>query len=196
VAFVIEVSGWQGAAWQQDLVRVESELRAEGAPEADVQAATAFARRRMELIRGTGSFEELDEAQESVKAFGWFAHVRRCDRALFYAARRCVEYDTGPSWERVHCPVLVIYGDKDTSSGPPDGLVAIIRRGSAKAGNRDVAVRIFANADHCVCNVQTGGRKGGAEPAERRTEEIGPDFVPGYLDTMTAWLVERFHAGL
>ena len=192
VAFVIEVSGWQGPAWQQDPVRVEAELRAEGAPEADVQAATAFARRRMDLIRGTGPFEQLDEAQESVKTRPWFGHVHRCDRALFYAARRIIDYDTGPSWEKVHCPALVIYGDKDTSSGPPDGLVAIIRRGLAKAGNQDVAARIFPNADHSLCKTETGGSKEGADRAERRAGDGGPDFVPGYLDAMTNWLAERF----
>jgi pimeloyl-ACP methyl ester carboxylesterase len=192
VAFVIEVSGWQGPAWQQDLVRVEAELRADGFPEADVKAATDFARMRMDLIRGTGPFEDLDKEHESVKTLAWFEYVHRCDRALFYGARRSIEYDTGPSWEKVRCPVLVIYGGKDTLSGPPDGLVSIIRRGLEKAGNQDVTVRIFASADHSICTTETGGRKEAGERAKKRKSEDGPDFVPGYLDTMTAWLAERF----
>src|SRR5262249_34344937 len=148
VAFVIEVSGWQGAAWRQDAVRVEAELRADGFPEMYVREATAFARLRMDLIRGTGPYEDLQRAQEEVKARPWFKAVHCCDRTLCDAARRVVEYDTGPSWEKVRCPVLVIYGDKDTSSGPPDGLVATIRRGLARGGNDDVTARIFAGADH------------------------------------------------
>jgi len=40
----------------------------------------------------------------------------------------------------------VIFGDKDTSSGPPEPLVAVIRQGLTKAGNKDVTVKIFANA--------------------------------------------------
>jgi hypothetical protein len=66
----------------------------------------------------------------------------------------------------------VIYGDRDSSSGPPGRLVAVIRDGLAKAGNRDVTVRVFAGADHAL-------REAGAD---------GPDFVPGYLDAMTARL--------
>jgi pimeloyl-ACP methyl ester carboxylesterase len=67
-AFLIEVSGWQGPAWKQDIMRVESELRAARFSEDDVREGTAFARARMNLIRGTGPFEELDKAQARVEA--------------------------------------------------------------------------------------------------------------------------------
>jgi pimeloyl-ACP methyl ester carboxylesterase len=190
VAFVIEVSGWQGAAWRQDAVRVEAELRADGFSAADVNEATAFARLRMALIRGTGPYEDLERAQEKVKAQPWFKAVHFCDRTRFYAARRVVEYDTGPSWEKVRCPVLVIYGDRDTSSGPPDELVAAIRRGLTKGGNDDVTVRIFAGADHSLCRSETAGRKEALAKAAK--SGAVPDFMPGYLDLMTAWLRQRF----
>jgi pimeloyl-ACP methyl ester carboxylesterase len=191
VAFVIQVSGWQGTAWRQDAVRVEAELRANGFPEADVGQATAFARARMDLIRGAGPFEDLEKAQEQVKTRAWFVSVHWCDRTLFYSARRTVGYDTGPSWEKVRCPVLVIYGDKDSSSGPPDPLVKIIRQGLMKGGNDDVAVRIFTDADHSLCRVDHGGRKIAAGCAKGGE---APDFVPGYLDVMTSWLDRRFCA--
>ena len=191
VAFVIQVSGWQGAAWRQDAVRVEEELRANGFPEADVKDATAFARARMDLIRGIGPFEDLEKAQERVKTRAWFVSVHWCDRTLFYSARRNVGYDTGPSWEKVRCPVLVIYGDNDRSSGPPDPLVKTIRQGLLKAGNHDVAVRIFTDADHSLCRVETGTRKNATGRAKGGDP---PDFVPGYLDAMTSWLDRRFGA--
>ena len=54
VAFLIEVSGWQGPVWQQDPVRVRAELRAAGSPETEVEEAVAFAKKRMDMIRGTG----------------------------------------------------------------------------------------------------------------------------------------------
>ncbi len=192
VAFVIEVSGWQGPAWQQDAVRVEAELRADGFLETDVRAAVTFARKRMSLIRGTAAFEELDRSQEAVKRLPWFPYVHRCDRATFYGARRCVDEDISPNWEKVHCPVLVIYGDKDTSSGPPKPLMAIIRRGLVHAGNKDITEKIFSSADHGLCRTTTGGRKEAGERAKKRAQGAGPDFVPGYLDTMTGWLTQRF----
>jgi pimeloyl-ACP methyl ester carboxylesterase len=184
VLFLIQVSGWQGAAWRQDAVRVEAEVRAAGSPEAEVKDAVAFAQMRMELIRGKGPFEELEQAQARVKMRPWFGSVHWCDRTLFYSARLNVDYDTGPSWEKVRCPVLAIYGDKDTSSGPLQPLVAIIRTGLQKAKNADVTVRIFPGADHSLCNSQTA--------APKRKDQDSPDFVPGYLDAMTDWLAARF----
>jgi len=167
------------------------ELRANGFADKEVKEALAFATRRMDLFLGKGTFEELDQAQEAVKDRPWFAHVHRCDRALFESARRMCGHDSEPSWERVHCPVLVIYGDHDVSSGPPEPLVNIIRRGLTKAGNKDVTVRIFPNANHSLCRADTGSRKDRGV----RTKEDGPAFVPGYLDAMTSWLDERLSAG-
>jgi alpha-beta hydrolase superfamily lysophospholipase len=60
VAFLIEVSGWQGPVWKQDAVRVEAELRAAGFSDADVERADAFARKRMDMIRGTSPYEDLE----------------------------------------------------------------------------------------------------------------------------------------
>jgi len=176
VAFLIEVSGWQGPGWEQDIVRVEAELRAAGFLQADIDEATAFARRRMDMIRGTGSFGEFDKIQNAAKSARWFGHVHYCDRTLFYSGRRTVGFDTGPAWEKVHCPVLAIYGGKDRSSGPEEPLVEIIRRGLAKAGNADFTVKIFPDADHSICQSQPGGS----------------DFAPGFLETMTNWLTKRF----
>jgi pimeloyl-ACP methyl ester carboxylesterase len=186
VAFVIEVAGWQGPAWQQDPVRVGAELRAAGFPEADVRRAVGFSKYRMRLIRGKGPYEELERAQNAVKTRRWFGSIHFCDKALFDAARRCVGFDNGPSWEKVHCPVLVLYGDRDTSSGPPGKLVAIIRRGLKKAGNRDVTVKIFRNADHSLCRAEAGRKHASRKRAG------GTNFVPGYLETMTTWLAERW----
>jgi pimeloyl-ACP methyl ester carboxylesterase len=188
VAFVIAVAGWQGPAWTQDPARVEAELRANHFPEAEVAEAVAFARWRMEMIRGAGSFEELDRAQVAMLGRRWFAHVHRCDRTLFESVRHMVEYDSAPSWERVRCPVLVIYGDADTSSGPPGPLIDIIRRGLEKGGNRAVEVIIFPRANHSLCLPK-------ADTPRVANLRTGPDFVPGYLDTMTDWLNAHVRPG-
>jgi uncharacterized protein len=192
VAFVIEVSGWQGGAWGQDAVRVEAELRAQGFPGADIKKAVAFAQLRMNLIRGTGPFEELEAAQANIKANRWFAPIHACDRTLFHAARRVVNYDSAPSWEKVRCPVLAIYGDKDQSSGSPEPLIEIIRTGLAKANNVDLTIRIFPDADHSLCSVKKENPNERAQHVATGQKHAYPNFVPGYLDTMSSWIGKRF----
>ena len=94
-------------------------------------------------------------------------YAGRCDRPLFYSARRMVEYDPGPAWEKVRCPVLAIYGEKDTSL-PANESLPIIRRGLDRAGNRDVTIKVFPRADHGLMTSETGGPK---EAREREGEE-------------------------
>jgi pimeloyl-ACP methyl ester carboxylesterase len=194
VAFLIEVGGFQEPCWKQDLYRVEAELRADGFPEADVKKAVAFARMRMDLIRGKGSFEELERAHAGVEKLPWFPYVGRCHRQLFYSARLMVGHDPGPSWEKVPCPVLVIYGAQDRSA-PTQESIRVIRRGLAKAGNRDVTVKVFPDADHGIRKAQTGGPKEARAGAGKGNEGPGRDFAPGYLNTMTGWLAQRTKQG-
>jgi pimeloyl-ACP methyl ester carboxylesterase len=191
IAFVIEVGGSQVLAWKQDIFRVESELRADGFAEGDIQEAVAFARKRMSLIRGAGEFEELESAHAAVENKTWFTHVGRCDRKLFYSARKVVEYNPGPTWEKVHCPVLVIYGANDRSL-PPEESLPIIRRGLDKARNPDVTIKVFPRADHGLMVSDTGGPKEARDRTRAKKPADAPAFAPGYLEFMSGWINERF----
>jgi pimeloyl-ACP methyl ester carboxylesterase len=171
VAFLLVVAGWQGPAWQQDPVRVAAELRVAGFPDPNVAAAVAFARQRMELIRGDGPYEELERAQAAVRHWPRFRAVHWCDRALFHTARLLCGHNPAASWARVRCPVLAVYGGQDASTGPP---LAVIRRGLG--GGADLTVRIFPAANHAFV------RSGPPGP---------PGFEPGYLDALTDWLDAR-----
>jgi pimeloyl-ACP methyl ester carboxylesterase len=191
VAFLIEVGGAQVVAWQQDSLRVEAQMRADGHKEEEIREAVDFARMRMGLIRGEGEFEKLEKAHAGVENRPWFEYVGRCNRDLFYSARKMVEFDPGPAWEKVRCPVLAIYGEKDTSL-PSEKSIPIILRGLEKGGNRDVTIKVFPRADHGLSTTKTGGPKEARERSKARRPGESPDFTPGYLDHMTNWLSQRF----
>ena len=128
-------------------------------------------------------------------------HRRRCSagrgshtcatasRKGFNGARVLAEYDPAPSWSKVSCPVLAVYGAKD-ALGPVEASVIVIRQGLAKAGNQDLTVKVFPRADHLLSVSDTGGRKEAAERARKRPE--GLEFAPGYFDTVSGWLGARF----
>ena len=190
VAFLIEVGGSQVISWRQDIARVEAELRADGFAEDDIREAVAFTKMRMDLIRGKGEYEDLEKSHATVEKRPWFEYAGRCDRPLFYSARKMVEFDPGPAWEKVKCPVLAIYGEKDTSL-PPEQNLPIIHRGLERAGNKDVTIKVVPAADHGLKVTRTGGPREARERSKASKPGDGPDFAPGYLDLMTDWLTGR-----
>lgn len=68
---------------------------------------------------------------------------------------------------KVHCPVLAIFGEQDTSV-PVQRSIALYNRYLKEAGNENVTIKVFPNADHSI--------------------HINADFAPGYFETINNWL--------
>jgi uncharacterized protein len=84
----------------------------------------------------------------------------------------------------VKCPVLLLVGERDTIV-PAKSSAALIEHILTKAGNKDVTVKTFADADHFMHATKTGG------PRERFAKGRKQEFVPDYLSTTTNWLLPR-----
>jgi len=192
VAFLIEVGGWQGPAWRQDIVRVEMEMRGANCSEADIREAVVFATMRMEMMRGKAPFEEFDRKQMAVASKSWFdPYIHYCPADLFYVSRPILNHNLASSWSKVRCPVLVIYGECDRSSGNPKPLIALITAGLARARNKNLTVRLFPMADHSLHPVppERQPRQSGADkPTTEQKPEGEKRFVPGYLELLVEWL--------
>jgi len=68
---------------------------------------------------------------------------------------------------KVHCPVLAIFGEDDTSI-PVAKSVALYQQYLKEAGNEDVTIKIFPKASHTI--------------------QVDGYFAPGYFDTINTWL--------
>jgi pimeloyl-ACP methyl ester carboxylesterase len=86
------------------------------------------------------------------------------------------DWDLRRRAEKVKCPVLAIYGEDDRHV-PPRLTATRVREYLSEANNRDFEVVVIPGATHFL--TKTGSGWDG-------------DFVPGYLDKMTAWI--RAHA--
>jgi pimeloyl-ACP methyl ester carboxylesterase len=187
VAFIILVSAPAGTIAEQDLYRVEHEMRADDRPEGDIKKALAFARRRLEIFR-TGTYEALDAAQREVADEGWFKdYVHRLGPKDFAFGKKNIGYDGRPTLKGVKCSVLVLVGDRDTIVPAKESATAIEAILTA-AGNKDVTVKTFAGADHFMHASQTGG------PRETFAKDRKKEFAAGYLSTITDWLAPRVRA--
>lgn len=68
---------------------------------------------------------------------------------------------------RVHCPVLAIFGENDTSI-PVEKSVALYKQYLGEAGNAAFTIKVFPRASHTI--------------------RIGETFASGYFDLMRNWL--------
>lgn len=100
--------------------------------------------------------------------------------------RYFLDYDPAPALARVRCPLLALFGEKDLQVLPSPNraaLEAVLR----KAGNRDITVRVLKKANHLYMPSETG-----------RVEEYATakkEFVPGFLDLLTDWILKQVSMG-
>ena len=91
-----------------------------------------------------------------------------------------------PYLERITCPVLALWGEKDTQVDPIQGASAY-QQALQKAGNKHFRIVVFPQADHVITRTKTGSLK---EQKERKMLKKREDPIQEYLDTMEKWLKE------
>ena len=82
--------------------------------------------------------------------------------------RAVMDVDPSRFLTKVHCPVLAIFGESDTSI-PVEKSVALYKQYLGEAGNKAFSFKVFANASHTI--------------------RVGDAFADGYFDLMRNWLV-------
>jgi pimeloyl-ACP methyl ester carboxylesterase len=92
-------------------------------------------------------------------------------------------FDPVPLLRNVRCPVLAIYGGRDTLV-PAKQSAEIWRTTLGNAGNQNVTVKIFPTGDHALRETSGGTLK--ELPKSR-------GFVPGYFETQREWGLQRIN---
>ena len=184
VAFIISQSGPGVTPRAQERYRVEHWLRADGFAEADVRAALRLHDARDEAFRGDRGWDEVARLAEQSCTEPWYPYVGDTsgpDDPFWGFWRRIRDFDPVPALRGVRCPVLAIYGDKDTYL-PVARSASVWGQALAAAGNGDVTIRVFPDADHSLLNADTGGLK------EAPYKE---HFAAGVLPLLRDWVLAR-----
>lgn len=184
VAFIISQSGPGVTPEEQELYRSEAWLRADGFSEEEVTDAMKFLRQRYQWARTGEGWESLAAAEREARSARWFVYTGGSggkDNPFWDFWRLIRSYDPVPDLEKVRCPVLALYGGKDTFL-PVEKSVQVWQRALEKAGNKDVTLRVFPDGDHSLIESRTGGLK---DTARARR------FVPGYFDTIRDWTLKH-----
>jgi uncharacterized protein len=190
IAFIIAVSVPVGTGDAQELFRIAHQLPADGYTQAEVDKALAFSQLRLYLKNQQAPFEYVARLQALIQQESWFAEVGAWDAQVYDFLRRPgAEMAVPPLLERIRCPVLAVFGERDTLVDGKESA-QVYATALRKAGNADVTIKMFPDADHALFFSQTGGMKelqqSFLKPADQKV------FAPGYLDLIAEWVQQRF----
>jgi pimeloyl-ACP methyl ester carboxylesterase len=101
---------------------------------------------------------------------GWFFHLD-------------VDFDPIPSYKKVRCPALILFGRHDFTV-PVEESVERIEKALKESGHPDYTIRIFENGAHGLFEVDTDNPFQPASPA---------CFIPGYLEYLVTWLKKSIY---
>ena len=179
VAFVIYVSAsGAGTIEEQDTASLLARMRADGFSEAEIEEAKRFVRLTYEAPHSREAWGRLQSALPEARNKRWFSRTIGAlprENWVWEQRRLNAGYDPAPTFKRVKCPVLIIYGEKDN----PSQSVARIERALKEAGNRDYTIRVFPGADHSL---------------EVRGEDGRTKWAEGFLELLTNWTLQRVKA--
>ncbi len=179
VAFIINVSGAGVPPYQQVTYQAEAQMRHDGFSEAEIVEAVAYMNLKWEVARTGGEgWDKLQALTQKASGKKWLARAQPATKLedIVPSWKLQMGYDPMPALEKVRCPVLAVFGELDTLT-PVAATTANYWKGLAKAGNKNVTIKIFPNADHSLL------------VWPKPNDQVHwPVLAAGYLDTMTNWI--------
>ncbi|HWQ81005.1 MAG TPA: alpha/beta fold hydrolase [Ignavibacteria bacterium] len=94
-----------------------------------------------------------------------------------------ITYDPAPALEKVKCPVLLLFGETDLQVPPAQSEKPMLDA-LKKGGNKDFESKIFIKANHLFQESDTGN--------PNDYPKLKKEFVNGFLDYISNWLLNRF----
>lgn len=108
----------------------------------------------------------------------WFFAPPSADNSYWLISRQIAAFSPGEYWRQIKTPVLLVYGAHDERVPPresADAIEAALKSG----GNRNVTLKIYANADHTFTIVDPP-QKGG-----------WPKHEPDYAEMLVNWVLRQ-----
>jgi len=199
VSFIVLIAGTAVPGADVIYEQLAAVARASGASEEDIADGLALQRRLFEALERGESLEPL-RAEIEARAREQIAQAPEENRAAIADVDQFIKtqvsnqltaiqtpwyryflaYDPAVALRQVRVPVLALFGELDVQV-----TVAQNRDPMAEAlsGDPDVTIEVFPKANHLFQQATTGS------PAEYAT--LDKAFVPGFLDTIADWILER-----
>ncbi|HTC95230.1 MAG TPA: alpha/beta fold hydrolase [Terriglobales bacterium] len=178
ISFVIVKSAAPVTPEEQELARVETQMRAAGNSEAEIQQALALYQQVIAYARTRQGWDNLAAALQDAQQKSWYFFAKNIpkDWWFFGHIKMTFAHDPIPVLREMRVPVLIIIGGKDSYAPPPQKTLG--RLVEALQGSDNLAeIHIFPNAGHALR----------VEPGKNEPWDF-PHFAPGYLELLASWV--------
>ena len=182
VAFMILHAGPAVSPRLQSRMELEKTFPAFGRGPDQIKEAVAYQNLYFDAMNNDEAYDKLQAAYEEARARGvrWVWNPGPKERLRSNWTRPNLDFDPVPFLEKVRCPVIAFFGEKDVLV-PPDGNVAIMEAALKKNGNKDVTIKVLPGVNH---NFELPGMGTYGFQSSGKTP-------PGYYDVMIPWLKKR-----
>jgi len=190
-AFLILVSAPGMAHPELDLLYIQETLKEGGFSETVIQQALQFTQLWIEYARTGRGWSHLEARIQSARNMEWFRFTELAyfgvvsqDDWFWRWYQRQAEHDPRPVLAKLQCPVLAIYGARDSNVPVEANKQALLA--ALEAGNVEYTLKIFPQGDHTLLETSSSALK---------------DFVrikshvPGYFEVLIEWVRDRVQAG-
>jgi uncharacterized protein len=189
-AFVITVSSPVTTAFEQELYRVESEMKVEGFSKKDIGQAISYNKKLLKMIKEHKPYKSFLALQKETEGVKWAGHVIRGEEIVYDYLSIVLNKDNAPDLTYLNCPILAIWGENDLVV-PPKKSFEMYKKKLQLIGNHNSLLKIIPKADHTLTFNLTGKRSETIERREQYKNNPKKIFAPGYISTMTEWLNKK-----
>lgn len=186
-AFIITVSSPVTTAFEQELYRVRSEMKAEAFSKQDIDQAVTYNNKLLKLIQSNQPYDHFLALQKEIQDKAWADHVISGEEVVYNYLSIVFKKDNAPDLRSLKCPVLAIWGANDLVV-PPQKSFEFYKKQLSSIGNKNVLTKIIPDADHTLTFNQTGKRAETITRREQYKDKPEAIFAPGYVSLMTGWL--------
>ena len=158
---------------QQEIERVETVMKTNGAPQSDIESAGRYLRIYFDVVAGRQSWEQFEPIRSHAAGKSWLRYVPqpRSAREVGWTPSPAT-LDPAPMLSRIKAPVLTMHGASDVDVGATANS-SLYAKLSVHPDSRQ---RVFDRADHFILV--------GVENPDRQYRRL----APGYLQTMIDWV--------
>src|SRR5262245_13304737 len=182
VAFMILHTGPAVSPRAQGRMELVNTMPLRGFTQDEIEKAKVYQDLYVEAMRSDAAFEKLRAEYDKLRASGarWAWNPGPKEALKRQGTRNFNDFDPVPVLQKVGCPVLAFFGEKDVLV-PPDGNVGPMEAALKKSGNQDVTIKVLKGANHRFEVAGTGARDFGTTGKS----------VSGYYDVMDEWIKKR-----